>query len=46
MTDAELEILINHIRQQAYTWLGDEAAEQIEKLIKYTLHLQKLAHRA
>lgn len=40
MTSSELETLINHIRHQASTWLGDEACENIERLIKHTLTLQ------
>lgn len=36
MTDADLNILVGYIRQQAGTWLGDEASESIERLISYT----------
>lgn len=47
MTDSELQSLIEHIRYQAATWLGDEACENIDKLIRYveTLHkIQKARH--
>lgn len=40
MTSSELDALINHIRSQASTWLGDEACENIERLIKHTITLQ------
>jgi len=41
MTPEELEKLTNFIRSQANTWLGDEACEAIERLIRYTETLQK-----
>lgn len=41
LTNAELEKLIQDIRQQSSTWLGDEASEKIEKLIAHTLFLRK-----
>jgi len=39
MTLAELEALIEHIRYQSATWLGDEACENIDRLINHTLTL-------
>lgn len=36
----ELETLVQDIRQQATTWLGDEACEKIERLISHTLFLR------
>lgn len=42
MTDEQLSALIDSIRQQANTWLGDEACENIERLIKHTYHLRSL----
>lgn len=36
MTTPELSSLIEHIRYQANTWLGGEASENLERLIKYT----------
>ena len=46
MTSSELSSLIDHIRAQSTTWLGDEACENIERLIKYTqlLHERSLRH--
>jgi hypothetical protein len=40
MTTAELNSLVEHIRYQANTWLGGEASENLERLIKqtYLLH--------
>ncbi len=46
MTDAELQDLIAHVRQQVYTWCGGEAVEKIEKLIRYVETLQKNAQRS
>lgn len=40
MTNDELEQLITDIRQQASTWLGDEASEKIERLISHTMFLR------
>lgn len=40
MTQAELDDLIAYIRSQAHTWLGDEACEAIERLIRHTMILQ------
>lgn len=40
MTHEELENLINEIRQQSSTWMGDEACEKIERLIAHTLFLR------
>lgn len=40
MTNDELEKLVQDIRQQAGTWLGDEASEKIERLIAHTMFLR------
>ena len=40
MTNDELEQLVQDIRQQASTWLGDEASEKIERLIAHTMFLR------
>lgn len=40
MTNEELEQLVQDIRQQASTWLGDEASEKIERLIAHTMFLR------
>ena len=40
MTNDELEKLVQDIRQQASTWLGDEASEKIERLISHTMFLR------
>jgi len=40
MTKDELEQLVQDIRQQASTWLGDEASEKIERLIAHTMFLR------
>ena len=45
MTNEELNSLVEHIRYQASTWLGDEACENIERLIKYTLSLHAQADK-
>lgn len=45
MTNAELTSLIEHIRYQATTWLGDEACENIERLIKYATLLHERSQR-
>ena len=45
MTTAELSSLIEHIRHQAGTWLGDEACENIERLVKHTQLLHERAER-
>lgn len=45
MTTSELSSLIEHIRYQATTWLGDEACENIERLIKYTTLLHERSQR-
>ena len=36
----ELDALVQDIRQQASTWLGDEASEKIERLIAHTMFLR------
>lgn len=41
MTAEELQKLIDYVRSQASTWLGDEACEAIDRLIRYTELLQK-----
>jgi len=41
LTNPELEQLVQDIRQQASTWLGDEASEKIERLIAHTMFLRK-----
>ena len=45
MTTNELSALIEHIRYQAATWLGDEACENIERLVKYTQLLHERSER-
>ena len=40
LSNAELEQLVQDIRQQASTWLGDEASEKIERLIAHTMFLR------
>lgn len=40
LTNDELEQLVQDIRQQASTWLGDEASEKIERLIAHTMFLR------
>jgi len=40
MTKDELEQLVQDIRHQASTWLGDEASEKIERLIAHTMFLR------
>ena len=45
MTTDELNSLVEHIRYQASTWLGDEACENIERLIKYSFLLHERAMR-
>jgi serine/threonine protein phosphatase PrpC len=40
LTKEELEQLVQDIRQQASTWLGDEASEKIERLIAHTMFLR------
>jgi hypothetical protein len=45
MTNEELNSLVEHIRYQASTWLGDEACENIERLIKYTQLLHERVAR-
>ena len=40
MTNEDLEQLVQDIRQQASTWLGDEASEKIERLIAHTMFLR------
>lgn len=39
MTTEELNALIELIRYQAHTWLGDQACEMLERLFAYTLKL-------
>lgn len=41
LTRPELDTLIEDIRRQASTWLGDEASEKIERLIAHTIFLRK-----
>ena len=41
LTNPELEQLVQDIRQQSGTWLGDEASEKIERLIAHTMFLRK-----
>lgn len=41
LSNDELEKLVQDIRQQSTTWLGDEACEKIEKLIAHTMFLRK-----
>lgn len=36
----ELDTLIEDIRRQSSTWLGDEASEKIERLIAHTIFLR------
>jgi len=43
MTSKELQDLIDSLRHQAGTWMGDEACEQLERLIQYA---QKLHERS
>jgi hypothetical protein len=45
MTSDELQILISTIQAQANCWLGDEACENIERLVKYTQSLHDRAAR-
>ena len=40
LSNAELDQLVQDIRQQASTWLGDEASEKIERLIAHTMFLR------
>jgi hypothetical protein len=40
LTRPELDNLVQDIRQQASTWLGDEASEKIERLIAHTMFLR------
>ena len=40
LSKEELEQLVQDIRQQASTWLGDEASEKIERLIAHTMFLR------
>lgn len=40
ITNEDLEQLVQDIRQQASTWLGDEASEKIERLIAHTMFLR------
>jgi hypothetical protein len=40
LTKEELEQLVQDIRQQSSTWLGDEASEKIERLIAHTMFLR------
>ena len=43
MTSKELQDLIDSLRHQAGTWMGDEACEQLERFIQYA---QKLHERS
>ena len=45
MKTHELQALVELIRFQASTWLGGEACEDIEQLIKHTLSLQAQADK-
>jgi len=40
LSKEELDALVQDIRQQASTWLGDEASEKIERLIAHTMFLR------
>ena len=40
LSNDELNALVQDIRQQASTWLGDEASEKIERLIAHTMFLR------
>ena len=40
LTRSELDTLIEDVRRQASTWLGDEASEKIERLIAHTMFLR------
>jgi hypothetical protein len=40
LSNEELNQLVQDIRQQASTWLGDEASEKIERLIAHTMFLR------
>jgi hypothetical protein len=40
LTKDELDALVQDIRQQSSTWLGDEACEKIERLIAHTMFLR------
>jgi len=39
MTTEELSDLVDSLRRQASTWMGEEACAQLERLIAYTAHL-------
>ena len=41
MTTDELEDLVISLRHQAATWMGDEACEQLERLIQYTIKVHE-----
>ena len=41
MTSSELQELVDSLRHQAGTWMGDEACEQLERLIQYTLKIHE-----
>jgi hypothetical protein len=41
MTTDELEDLVISLRHQAGTWMGDEACEQLERLIQYTIKVHE-----
>ena len=40
LTKDELDTIVQDIRQQSTTWLGDEACEKIERLIAHTMFLR------
>lgn len=40
LSKEELDQLVQDIRQQSSTWLGDEASEKIERLIAHTMFLR------
>ena len=39
MTTEELSDLVDSLRRQASTWMGEEACAQLERLIAYTAQL-------
>lgn len=39
MTTEELSDLVDALRRQASTWMGEEACAQLERLIAYTAQL-------
>jgi len=39
MKTEELSDLVDSLRRQSSTWMGEEACAQLERLIAYTAHL-------